>query len=143
MKEPERIDMDAVATASHVEGTPPSLVAALIYTENGPQDLETGSIDKTDWFAKDFPIEKWSALDGARTLNRMAWEYLLETTDGQRALHGLLLYAAKPYTNLSDQEQKDWAMRMRVAEKRFRKNIAAGIEYRPAAYVMRTPTPTK
>ena len=143
MTQPQSINLESVETASHVEGTPPSLVAALLYTENGPPDLETGSIDKTDYFAKDFPLTQWSALDGARTLNRMAWEYLLTTPDGQKALKGLLSYAAKPYTNLSEPEQKDWAARMKIAEKKFREDIKEGREYHPTAYVMRTPTPTK
>ena len=134
--------MEAVATASHIEGLPPSLVAALLYTENGPEDLETGSIDKTDYFAKDFPIEKWSALDGARTLNRMAWEWFFTTDDGRDAARSFFLYAAKPYTNLSLPEQRDWAYRIQRSEKKFRKDIAQGREYEPEAYVMRTPTPT-
>jgi hypothetical protein len=142
MKEPEKINTEAVEVASHVEGTPPSLVAALLYTENGPPDLETGSIDKTDYFAKEFPLSQWSALDGARTLNRMAWEYLLQDPKGRQALKGLLAYAAKPYTNLSPAEQKDWARNMQVAETRFRKMISEGKPYVPEAVLMRTPTPT-
>lgn len=142
MKEPEKINTEAVEVASHVEGTPPSLVAALLYTENGPPDLETGSIDKTDYFAKEFPLSQLSALDGARTLNRMAWEYLLQDPKGRQALKGLLAYAAKPYTNLSPAEQKDWARNMQVAETRFRKMISEGKPYVPEAVLMRTPTPT-
>lgn len=142
MREPEKINLQAVQTASHVLGTPPSVVAALLYSENGPQDLETGSIDKTDIFAKVFPIQYWSTLDGVRTLNRLAWTWFLETESGREALPRMLKYAAKPYTALSDAEQRVWMKNMVENEKRMKEKLETEKD-KPTVYAMRTPTPNR
>lgn len=138
MHKPERIDIEAVTVCSHVLGIPPSVISALIYNENGPQDLETGSIDKTDFFALHFPIQQWSALDGSRTLNRMLWEWVLSRD--KTVQDSFWRYASKPYTALSIPEQKRWADNMRVAEARFRNEIKIEKE-KPVLSKLRTPTP--
>jgi len=121
MNEPKSINLNHVSQAFHILGTKPSVVAALLYSENGPEYFESGSLDRTSYFAQNFPIEQWSSLEGSRTLNRMAWNWILE--DSKRS-HAFFLYASKPYTALSVAEQKSWANNMVAAEKRFRTEIA-------------------
>lgn len=140
MLKPEKINLEAVTVSNHLLGIPPSVIGALIYCENGPQDLETGSIDKTDYFAMHFPIQQWSVLDGSRTLNRMLWEWLL--AQDKETQNRFWRSASKPYTALSVKEQKTWANNMEVAEKRFRAEISAEIE-KPLVSKLRTPIPDK
>ncbi len=138
MQKPESIDMEAVSLANHILGVPPSLIAALIYTENGPKFLETGSIDKTDWFAKSFALKDLSTLDGTRTLNRLVWDWLLNAPpDVQQSF---FMSAAKPYTALSLKEQQTWARNMRITEKRFRAEIKLEAD-KPVLQPLRTRTP--
>jgi hypothetical protein len=140
MLKPEKINAESVTISHHLLGIPPSVIAALLYCENGPQDIESGSIDKTDYFAMHFPISQWSALDGSRTLNRMLWEWVL--AQDKETQDRFWRYASKPYTALSKPEQKHWADNMRVAEKRFRAEISAEIE-KPVVSKLRTPIPDK
>lgn len=142
MSEPKAINLTNVALAFNVLGTKPSVVAALLYTENAPEFVESGSLDKSDYFARNFPIEQWSVLEGSRTLNRMAWNWILD--DPKRA-HAFFLYASKPYTGLSVSEQKQWANNMLVSEKRFRDDIvdAGGVFVEnPVQMKVRTPSAT-
>ncbi len=118
---PEKIDPEAVALAEHIEGTPASMVAALIFCENGPEDIETGSIDKTDYWAKNLPIKYWSKLDGARTLNRMLWNWIQAHPDQFKLF---LFDAARPYTNMSKPLQMTWASNMFASNERFKKDIS-------------------
>ncbi len=139
MKEPKEINVKAVQDAHEILGIRPSLIAALVYCENGPENLETGSIDKTEYYATHFPIEEWSYLDGSRTLSRMAWEWFFTTKEGQKACKQFLTFAATPYTHTSPEDQAWWVKNMIVAEKRFTTEI--GVElYKPIVQMMRTPT---
>jgi len=138
MTEPKAINLESVSLGYHLLGIKPEVLASLLYCENGPEFVETGSIDKTDYFAQHFPLDKWSALDGSRTLNRYLWDWLLE--DKKRA-KDFFIYAAKPYTNLSEKEQKSWANNMIAAEERFRKDIRfSGKSDKSIVMAMRTPT---
>jgi len=142
MNQPESIDLESVSLAYHVTGVKPSWIAALLYCENGPEDLKTGSIDKTDVFAKYFKVKDWSALDGTRTLTRSAFEWFSSTEEGREAAKQFLLYAAAPYTNLSAKEQQAWMRNMVKAERKFKSQITiSGKEEKSVSYVMKTPTP--
>lgn len=139
MTEPKEINLENVALAFNILGTKPSVTAALLYCENGPEWVETGSVDKSLYFAKNFPINQWSALEGSRTLNRMLWEWLLQDEKRSKSFFS---YAAKPYTSLSLDEQKSWANNMIVAEKRFRNEIKDINKSEESLIIsMRTPTP--
>lgn len=144
MQAPKKVNLEAVATATHLLGIRPSVAAALLYCENGPEFLESGAIDKTDFFALHVPIEKRSAVEGARTLSRMAWEWFITTPEGRRALDKMLIFAGTPYTHLGRPEQMAWAVNMSVAIERFESEIKVNGSpeaKQPVAYVMRTPTP--
>lgn len=144
MQNPQKINLEAVAMATHILGIRPSVTAALLFCENGPEHMESGAIDKTDFFALHVPIEKRSAVEGSRTLNRMAWEWFITTPDGQRALDRMLIFAGSPYTHLGLPEQRAWAVNMAVAIERFEQDIKVdgnAEAKQPVAYVMRTPTP--
>lgn len=142
MAKPKGLNTEAVAKAWHILGIPPSAVAALIYTENGPQDLETGSIDKTDFFAANLPIECWSTLDGSRTLNRMLWEWMLESQEGRKALPHFLVSAAGPYTaGRSDHEKRLWANHWLQWERIFKAKLLQGPQKGESLVVaIKTPT---
>ncbi len=99
----------SIAKAEHIFGTPYAVIRAVWRQENGPPDIETGSIGKTDYIAQTFPIQEWAAMECSRTLNRMAWEWFLNTPEGREALGRMLFKSAGPYTALSLQAQKDWA----------------------------------
>lgn len=99
----------SIAKMEHIFGTPYPVIRAVWRQENGPPDIETGSIGKTDYVALNFPVQDWAAAEAARTLNRMAWEWFLTTPEGKEALGHMLLKTAGPYTALGKQEQKDWA----------------------------------
>lgn len=103
--------MDSIAQAHHVLGTAESIVAGVWYSENGPPDIETGSLGKTDAFVG-YPIEDWAALEAGRTMNRLAWEWLTRTPEGRRALPYLLKHAAGPYTAMGEFSQKQWVARI-------------------------------
>lgn len=92
------VNYDACAEARHIMGTPASLIAAVYRQENGPPDIETGVLGKTDWIAKHYPIEDWAALETARSLNIYAWSYLTKTEEGRHTLKKILKYASKSYT---------------------------------------------
>jgi hypothetical protein len=140
MQAPQKIDIKNISLPYHVLGIKPSVIAALLKCENGPEYLESGSIDKSDFFALYFPLERWSALEGSRTLNRMLWEWV--TLDKNRE-HAFYLYAAKPYTALSVAEQNSWANNMLKAEQDFRKQIVMDTsKEEPIVVAMRTITPT-
>lgn len=101
------VDWSAVSKAAHVLGTAPQVIAAVWVHENGPPDIETGVLGKTDYFAKHSPMDEWPALEAARTLNIYAWKWLTETPEGRVALKRVLKRAAKPYTG--DTKADDWA----------------------------------
>ncbi len=93
--------------AAHILGTPAPVVLGVWFAENGPPDIETGSIGKTDWIALGFPMEDWAALEAARSMNRFCWQWF-QTADGKRALPLMLKYAAGPYTALGEEDQRQW-----------------------------------
>lgn len=99
----------SIAKAEHIFGTPYPVIKAVWRQENGPPDIETGSIGKTDYIAMTFPVSDWAAAECARTLNRMAWEWFLTTPEGRDALGHMLLKSAGPYTAMDKERQKDWA----------------------------------
>lgn len=138
-----KINLDAVALAFHLEGTSPDVIAALLHCEDGPMNVESGSIDKTDVFAKDIQIDRRSAVEGARTLNRMAWDWLTKTPEGQKVLPSLLTYCSTPYTSLGSLEQRDWARNMQRSIFFYQEHLKFGRdqEVEPLALIMRTPTP--
>jgi hypothetical protein len=109
VKPPATPRLESIEKASHILGTPPQVIEAVWMQENGPPDIETGSIGKTDYFAENFPMADWAALEAARTMNRMAFEWFLKTPEGKRAYPKFLTYASAPYTALGPQEQKNWA----------------------------------
>lgn len=92
------VNYQACAEARHLLGTPPSLIAAIYRQENGPPDIETGVLGKTDWVAANYPIEDWAALETARTMNIYAWSWLTKTDEGRVALKKILKHASKSYT---------------------------------------------
>lgn len=141
MQQPKAIKLEDIALSFNILGTTPSVTAALLYCENGPEFITTGALDKSLYFAQNFPIDKWSTLEGSRTLNRMAWSWIL---DDPKRSNAFFLYAAKPYTGLSTNEQKTWANNMYLAERRFRTEIvdAGGDTESPLVMTIRTPVPT-
>lgn len=97
--------------AQHILGTPANLIAGVWRQENGPPDIETGVLGRTDYFAKNSPISDWAALETARTLNIYAWKWL-QTPEGKPALKHILAFASGPYIDkgkLGDKAAKDWA----------------------------------
>lgn len=113
-------DKEAVAIASHILGCPESVIAAVWKQENGPPDIETGSLGKTDFFVKNFPLKDWPALEAGRTMNLWCWDWFLTTDGGRQAMKVMLAHIAKPYTGLDLKEQKDWAKRVAVFQKGWR-----------------------
>lgn len=89
------VNYSACAEARHLLGTPPHLVAAVFRQENGPPDIETGVLGKTDWVSKHYPVKDWAALETGRTLNIYAWDYIMHHPD---VLKKVLKHASKPYT---------------------------------------------
>lgn len=104
----------SISKMEHIFGTPAPVVRGVWRQENGPPDIETGSIGKTDFIAVSFPVQDWAAAECARTLNRMAWEWFLTTPEGKEALGHMLLKASAPYTALGAKEQKDWARNVKA-----------------------------
>lgn len=116
-----KVRWEAVSKASHVFGTPPQIIGAVWMQENGPPDVETGVLGKTDFIAKNFPVSDWPALETARTLNYWTWKWLTETEEGKQALKKALLYTSKPYTNTNPEENKVWTKNVLIYEARIRK----------------------
>ena len=115
-----KVNERAVALATHLQGIPSSVVGAVYMTENGPPDIETGVLGKTEAIAKHFPFDTWPALEAGRTLNHYAWSWLLNTPEGRVALSKVLAYTAKPYTNESAKDQKQWVKSMLYYEKQIK-----------------------
>ncbi len=140
MEKPKAINIEAVAAAFHVIGIAPSAAAALLKTENGPQHIESGSLDKTDFFVNNFPIEQRSALEGSRTLTRQLWTWITTTDQGRRALHAFLMAAAHDYTAMGPGQQGEWTRNMETNELRYQSLIkfeAEGV----VSLIQPTPTP--
>lgn len=97
----------AIAKASHITGADADVIAAIWRHENGPPDIETGVLGRTDYFAKNFPIAEWPALETGRTINVWAWRWFTETPEGKAALKKMLVYASAPYTAKTN--EKEWA----------------------------------
>lgn len=116
-----KVRWKAVDKATHIVGTPGSLVGAVWMQENGPPDIETGVLGKTDEFSRNHPIEDWPALETARTLNVWAWDWLLNTHEGRKALKPLLAHVAKPYTAMDEKEQRVWVARVMKFQTEFSK----------------------
>lgn len=114
VKPPATPREQSIAMAEHIFGTPYPVIAAIWRQENGPPDIETGSIGKTDYIALTFPVRDWAAAECARTMNRMAWEWFLTTADGREALGKMLTKSAGPYTALDMKAQKDWAKNVKA-----------------------------
>jgi hypothetical protein len=140
MTEPRDINIDGIGNAYHLMGIAPSVTTALLFCENGPMDNESGSIDKTDFFVKNFPIEQRSALEGGRTLTRQLWTWVTRTPNGRKAFREFLSSAAGPYTAMSEEQQSQWVNNMLKTELRFENEIEVG----PEGFLtipMPTPTP--
>ena len=140
MAEPRTINIDGVANAYHLMGIAPSAISALLIIENGPMDNETGSIDKTDFFVNNFPMEQRSALEGGRTLTRQLWTWITRTPTGRRAFREFLRSAAGPYTAMGSEQQEQWVNNMLTTELKYQKEIEVG----PEGFLtipMPTPTP--
>lgn len=112
------VDAEACAVASHILGTPPSVIAAIWEQENGPPDIETGVLGKTDHFSKHFPIKQWPALEAARTMNIYVYRWLLETKEGNIAWKKILKRTAVPYTK--DTKAEEWSSNVYLLERRAR-----------------------
>lgn len=93
-----KVNYEACAEARHVMGAPASVIAAVTRQENGPPDIETGVLGKTDWIAKNYPIQYWASMETGRMLNIYAWEWLLKTDEGRIAFKKILKRASKSYT---------------------------------------------
>lgn len=119
---PESINLTACAEVYHVLGVKPSVCAALLYTENGPEDIESGSADKIDYFLK-FSIQDRSALTGCRDLNRFAWTWFTSTTEGKKAFAQFLFYASGPYTSMSPAQRRAWTVSMLKNEQKFNEKM--------------------
>ena len=102
---------ESIEQASHILGTAPSVIAGVWYAENGPPDIETGSLGKTDAFVG-YPIQDWAALEAGRTMNRLSWEWFTQTPEGRRALPFMLKSAAGPYTAMGEYSQRQWVQRI-------------------------------
>lgn len=96
-KRPDAVPRGTIE-AQHVLGTPAVVIAAVWRQENGPPDVETGVLGKTDWISKNFPVDQWAALETGRTMNIYAWRWMMETEEGHKAYKKILKFAAKPYT---------------------------------------------
>lgn len=102
-----KVNYSACADARHIMGTPASVIAAVTRQENGPPDIETGVLGKTDWIAKNYPIQSWASMETGRTLNIYAWDWLLHTEEGRLAFKKILKRASKSYTG--DTLPEAWA----------------------------------
>lgn len=107
-----KVRWEAVEGAEHLMGVPGSLVAAVWQHENGPPDIETGVLGKTDAISRHLPVKDWPAYETARTLNVWAWEWLLTTPEGKQALKPMMQYVGRPYTAMGEAEGKRWAARV-------------------------------
>ena len=114
---PPKVNKQAVELATHLQGIPSSVVAALYYAENGPPDIETGILGKTELIAKNYPLEYWPALEAGRTLNHYAWSWFLNTPEGKQNLQKMLFYAGKPYTAGNPKNVTTWANTIIAREK--------------------------
>ncbi len=90
--------------AEHILGTPFKVTEAVWKAENGPPDIETGVLGKTDYFSKNSPMDDWPALETARTMNIYAWSWMMNTPEGKKAYKQVLKYAAKSYTGNTSPE---------------------------------------
>lgn len=99
----------SISQASHILGTPPQVIRAIWQQENGPPDIESGSIGKTDHFAKYFPMQDWAALEAARTINRLSFIWFTTTPEGKQAYRKMLNFAAPTYAAVSPWENARWA----------------------------------
>lgn len=135
---PESINLESVALANHLTGIKPSAAASILYTENGPEFIESGSLDKTDFFTQ-FPIERRSAVEGSKTLNRMAWNYL---TNHPAQLRAMLKESAYRYTNMGPNQQAAWVENFLVAESKFSVNISWANKGETEPITLTRPTPT-
>jgi len=99
----------SIGKASHILGTPAEVIRAIWQQENGPPDIETGSIGKTDHFAKHFEMDDWAALEAARTINRLSFNWFLHTPEGRIAYKRMLNYAAPTYAAMGPAQNAQWA----------------------------------
>ena len=111
------VNKEAVAQAGHILGTPPSVLAAIWTYENGPPDIETGVLGRTDYFAKHLPLDYWPAFEAGRTINIYVYKYL-QSPEGDKAWKEILNRAAKSYTG--NTRPKTWADGVYRIEKNLR-----------------------
>jgi hypothetical protein len=100
--------MDSIAKAEHILGVSGKAVEGVWKAENGPPDIETGVLGKTDYFSKNFPMTDWPALETGRTMNIYAWKWFTTTPEGKQALKQMLKYTAEPYTAMGKGSQQIW-----------------------------------
>lgn len=98
------VNQKACAEAEHIEGVPGVLVGAVWRQENGPPDIETGVLGKTDWVVKNYPLEYWPAIETARTLNIYVWSYMARHP---KVMQDFIKQMSKPYTGNTKPEA--WA----------------------------------
>jgi hypothetical protein len=113
-----KVNKEAVAQAGHLLGTPPHVIAAIWTYENGPPDIETGVLGRTDYFAKHLPMDYWPAFEAGRTINIYTWKYL-QSPEGDKAWRAILERAAKAYTG--NTRPKTWADSVYKIEKELRR----------------------
>lgn len=99
---------NSITLASHILGTPKGFIRGIWFSENGFPLTETGNKGKTDFFAKNFPLEDWTALEAARTFNRLSLEWFIETEEGRKHLPKMLKYSARIYTQMDEDSQREW-----------------------------------
>ncbi len=136
---PSSVDLDAVALCFHILGTPNSISASILFIENGPIDTESGSLDKTDFFTQFEGVQR-SALEGSRTINRMAWNWLIQNPKEMRKM---LTEHSYSYTYMNPAQQRQWVENFMVANDKFSKDITwanRGVE-QPLRLTRPTPTP--
>jgi hypothetical protein len=120
-KPPPVINWESCTKAGFTLGADPYVIAAIWRQENGPPDIETGSLGKTDFFAKNLPVKDWPAFEAGRTINRMAWEWFAKTPEGKEALKRMLKYSGEEYAALVVARGKVWGKNVYTYQEKFRK----------------------
>lgn len=112
------VDVPAATRASYDMGTPFSMLAAVRMFENGPPGYELGNQGKTYTWTQAVPRSDWQYYEASRTLNHLAWKYILEDSDRRREA---ISEISKTYT--SKDHAKDWAKSVGIFEREVSQKI--------------------
>ena len=119
------INWDSCNRAAFTLGADPYVIAAIWRQESGPPDIETGSLGKTELFAKHLPMKDWPAFEAGRTINRLTWEWFQKTPEGKEALKRMLKYSGVIYTALGESKGHEWGRNVYTFQEKFRHGTAA------------------